>query len=305
MKAARFYDKGDIRVESIPDPPPPTEDEVQIDVHWAGICGSDLHEYIAGPMVINTPDRCHPLTNAHLPITMGHEFCGRIRDPGRSELKVGQAVMVDPRINCGTCVNCSEGNDHMCESWGFIGLNGGAGGGAGFSEQVNVKTRMVYPLAEGVDLNSAAIIEPLVVARHALSASGVGSFEDKNVLVVGGGPVGIAVLYNLKAKGVGRVFVSEPTAKRNEMVKELGLLRQGDVFNPLLVSVPQKCKEGTNGRGVDVVFDCAGIDKGLITGMESLKNSGIYVNVAGWETPVNCLRVVCDNRLTFSSSWYH
>lgn len=287
MKAARFYDKGDIRVETIPDPPVPASDEVQVDVHWAGICGSDLHEYIAGPMVINTHSRPHPLTGGTIPVTMGHEFCGRIRDAGSSGLKAGQPVMVDPRIHCGTCENCSEGNDHMCESWGFVGLNGGGGGGAGFSERVNVKAKMVYPLADGVDLNCAAVIEPLAVARHALSASGVGDFQGKNVLVVGGGPVGVAVLYNLRAKGVGRVFVSEPTARRSEMVKELGLLNESDVFNPLLVSVPQKCREATGNRGVDVVFDCAGIDKGLVAGLDALRSTGTYVNVAGWETPVS------------------
>lgn len=193
--------------------------------------------------------------------------------------------MVDPRINCTTCTACKSGNSNLCLNWGFIGLNGGGGGGAGFSEKVNVSSRMVHVLPESVDLNDAVLIEPLAVARHALSAACIDDFSGLSVLVVGGGPVGLAVLYNLRAKGVGQVFVSEPTARRAGMVRDLGLAEE--VFNPLICSVPEECCSRTDGEGVDVVFDCAGIPVGLKAGMDSLRVKGTYVNVAGWEAPVS------------------
>jgi threonine dehydrogenase-like Zn-dependent dehydrogenase len=198
--------------------------------------------------------------------------------------------MVDPRIICRKCPACTSGCDNICPNWGYIGLNGGGGGGAGFSEKVNVEMRMCHVLPDdgSVDLNSVVLCQPLTVGRHALAASGIADLTGLNVLVLGGGPVGLAVLLNLRAKGVGvglsgRVFVSEPTAKRTEMINRLGLSE--DVFNPLTTNVAEECRARTEGRGVDVVFDSAGVEAGMLAGMESLKLRGTYVNIAGWRQP--------------------
>lgn len=219
---------------------------------------------------------------------MGHELCGRIaKVPNNYQggLKVGDAVMVDPRLNCQSCENCVSGLDHLCSIWGFLGLNAAGG----LAERVNVASRMVHVLPESVKMDDAALIEPLTVGKHAVSVAGIvdEQWKELSVLVLGGGPIGVAVLYNLKAKGVGKAFVSEPTARRTAMVRELGLVSSGeDVLNPLIVSVPDECRKRTNGKGVDVVFDCAGIMAGLTAGMDALKARGRYINVAGWETPL-------------------
>lgn len=304
MRAARFYAAGDIRVDTIPDPPAPSSDEVTIEVHWGGICGTDLHEYIQGPVVINPESRPHSLTHAHLPVTMGHEFCGKISavpDGADQKFRVGQPVMVDPRINCGTCDICRSGLSNMCSYWGFVGLNGGGGGGAGFSEKVNIKTRMLHVLPEDVNLDSAALIEPLAVGRRALSASGLVDFTNLDVLVLGGGPVGLAVLFNLRAQEVdlARVFVSEPTAMRQRTVVELKLAEETNVLNPLIVNVAEECRSKTGQKGIDIVFDCAGVLPGLHSGMHALKVKGTYVNVAGWETPVGLSLILAKPADTF------
>lgn len=198
--------------------------------------------------------------------------------------------MVDPRIICRQCTACTGGCDNICPNWGYIGLNGGAGGGAGFSEKVNVEMRMCHVLPDdgSVDLNSIVLCQPLTVGRHALAASGIPDFTGLNVLVLGGGPVGLAVLLNLRAKGVGvgksgRVFVSEPTAKRGEMIRRLGLSE--DLLNPMTTNVAEECRSRTHGLGVDVVFDSAGVEAGMLAGMEALKIRGTYVNIAGWTQP--------------------
>ena len=210
--------------------------------------------------------------------------------PADGRFKVGTPVMVDPRIVCRTCVSCTSGCDNICANWGYIGLNGGGGGGAGFSEKVNVAMRMCHVLPDdgSVDLDSVVLCQPLTVGRHALGASGITDFKGLNVLVLGGGPVGLAVLLNLRAKGVGvglsgRVFVSEPTAKRSEMIRRLGLSE--DLLNPLTANVGEECRARTEGRGIDVVFDSAGVESAMMAGMESLKLRGTYVNIAGWKTP--------------------
>ena len=198
--------------------------------------------------------------------------------------------MVDPRIVCRKCNTCTNGCDNICKNWGYIGLNGGGGGGAGFSEKVNVELRMCHVLPDDgtCDLDSVVLCQPLTVGRHALAASGIADFTNLSVLVLGGGPVGLAMLLNLRAKGVGvglsgRTFVSEPTAKRSEMIQRLGLSE--DILNPMTVNVAEECRARTGGKGVDVVFDCAGAEAGMLSGMESLKVRGTYVNIAGWKKP--------------------
>jgi threonine dehydrogenase-like Zn-dependent dehydrogenase len=198
--------------------------------------------------------------------------------------------MVDPRIICRKCTACTSGCDNICANWGYIGLNGGGGGGAGFSEKVNVEMRMCHVLPDdgSVDLDSVVLCQPLTVGRHALAASGIANLTGLNVLVLGGGPVGLAVLLNLRAKGVGvglsgRVFISEPTAKRSEMIRRLGLSE--DILNPLTTNVAEECRARTGGKGVDIVFDSAGAEAGMLAGMESLKLRGTYVNIAGWKQP--------------------
>jgi threonine dehydrogenase-like Zn-dependent dehydrogenase len=215
---------------------------------------------------------------------MGHEFCGRITQvPDGSEMKVGQPVMVDPRLYCKSCAQCQSAATHACRTWGFLGLSGGGGGG--FSETVAVDPSMCYPLPESVPLKYAALIEPLAVGYHAVNCAGVkdSDFGKHSALVLGGGPVGIATIMVLRARGAGKIFVSEPTVKRKEHTVELA----DAVFNPLKENVGERCRELTGGEGVSIVFDCAGIQAGLNDGFDALRYGGVYVNVAGWEIPVS------------------
>lgn len=211
---------------------------------------------------------------------MGHEFCGRIVSaPAGSNLTAGQAVMIDPRLYCSNCIRCNVSSTNACFKWGFKGLSGAGGG---YSELVTIETKLCYPLPDSVDLSLAALIEPLAVAWHAVSTSGVTEWSKTSALIVGGGPIGIAHVFVLRAKGCKQIFVSEPTSTRAAQNKEIADL----VINPLIANVGDKCRELTNGKGVDVVFDCAGIQKGLESGMDALRYKGTYMNVAGWESQV-------------------
>ncbi|KAF2009676.1 threonine dehydrogenase [Aaosphaeria arxii CBS 175.79] len=280
MKAAQFYGKRDIRVNDVPKPSP-LPHEALVAIEWSGICGSDLHEYLVGPLVIPTKDNPHPATHESLPVTLGHEFCGRIVSaPEGSPLSPGQPVSVDPRIFCRSCTRCSESHTNACRTWGFKGLSGSGGG---FSEAVAVDAKLCYPLPEHVDLRLAALIEPLAVAWHAIAIIGDVDWTTTSALIVGGGPVGIAHIHCLRAKGCRRIFVSEPTATRAAQNREFA----DEVFNPIEENVGDRVRELTGGEGVDIVFDCAGIQKGLEAGMDALRHHGTYMNVAGWETPMN------------------
>jgi threonine dehydrogenase-like Zn-dependent dehydrogenase len=195
--------------------------------------------------------------------------------------------MVDPRLSCKSCHACTHGIDNLCSSLGFVGFNAAS---AGFGEFAAVDAKMCYALPETADLAEAALIEPLCVARHALEAVGAMSWEDKSVLVLGSGPIGIAVLWNLRAMGVKTMVVSEPTKLRQEHAREL----TSHVLNPMELDVAVECRKLAEGAGVDVVFDCAGIPAGMISGMDALRAKGTYMNVAAWEKPVCLLRTLRD-----------
>lgn len=288
IKAAVFHAAHDIRIETVPEPIP-KDNEVLVNVAWGGICGTDLHEYLLGPLAIPKAGHPHSLTGGQAPVTLGHEFCGHVRgvppgtkDANGTELKDGMPVMVDPRLNCANCEPCASGSSNVCSKWGFLGLSGGGGGG--FSDTAAVRADMLYSLPPDMRLDHAVLIEPLAVARHALTVSGVptNGWKDLSVLVVGGGPVGFATLCNLHAAGCKDVFVSEPTAQRQQQCQ--GWAKA--IFNPLTQTVPDECRAATKDNlGVDIVFDCAGIDAGMRDGFAALRPKGTFVNVAGWETP--------------------
>jgi (R,R)-butanediol dehydrogenase / meso-butanediol dehydrogenase / diacetyl reductase len=122
MKAAVWYAREDVRVVEVPTPPKPPKDWVKIEVEWCGICGSDLHEYIAGPIFIpvGTP---HPLTGGTAPITLGHEFSGRIVEVGEgvTNWKVGDKVAPDACQVCWECYSCKRMDYPCCEKLAFTG----------------------------------------------------------------------------------------------------------------------------------------------------------------------------------------
>ncbi|KAF2124076.1 threonine dehydrogenase, partial [Dothidotthia symphoricarpi CBS 119687] len=275
MKAAQFFAQRDLRVISTPSPTPKSH-EALIAIEWCGICGSDTSEYLHGPLTIPRESRPHPSTGEHLPVTMGHEFCGRIISaPASSHLVSGQPVIVDPRIYCSTCAHCNAGSTHACSTLGFKGLSGSGGG---FAERVAVDAKLCYALPETVDLRLAALIEPLAVAWHAVKLCGVAEWAGNSVLILGGGPVGIACVFVLRALGCKHVYVSEPAAARavhNRTIADA-------VLDPMNEHVGDRCRELTGGGGVDVVFDCAGMQKGMDAGMDALKFRGTYMNVASW-----------------------
>jgi threonine dehydrogenase-like Zn-dependent dehydrogenase len=126
-------------------------------------------------------------------------------------------------------------------------------------------------------------VEPLAVGKHAIKSSGITDYSGLTCLVLGGGPIGQAVLYNLKACGPRKLFVPEPTEKRYQQIAELA----DKTFNPVRDHIGDKCRSLTGGAGVDLVFDCAGSEAGLRDAMDGVRKGGTIVNVAGWGKDVS------------------
>lgn len=168
MKALRWHGVRDLRLDNIEEPTA-EKDKVKIKVEWCGICGSDLHEYTAGPIFIPT-EAPHPLSGGKAPIVLGHEFSGRVVEVGEevTKVQVGDRVVVEPIYACGKCAACKQGTYNLCKKMGFYGL---AGGGGGFSEYALVPEAMLHKIPEVVSYEQGALVEPSAVALHAVRQS--------------------------------------------------------------------------------------------------------------------------------------
>ena len=277
MKAARFHGRKDVRIENIEEPET-RSGTVKIAVAWCGICGTDLHEYLDGPIFISEPGHPHPLSHESLPVTMGHEFSGTIEEVGDGVdgLEVGDNVVVEPYFVCNECPPCTAGNYHLCEKMGFIGL---AGGGGGLSEKVVVDQRWVHPIGD-LPLDEAALIEPLSVAHHAVVRSGA---QAGDVALIGGaGPIGLLTAAILKGMGVTTIISELSTARK---AKSLSSGAADYVIDPTTENVKARVLELTGGVGADVAFECAGVNIVLDTLLDALRPAGVLVNVSIWGHP--------------------
>lgn len=277
MKAARFHGRRDIRIDDIAEPElrPGT---VKIKIAWCGICGTDLHEFLDGPIFIPPQGHPHPLSREAAPVVLGHEFSGTVTGVGDrvENVTVGENVVVEPYFVCGQCGPCREGNYHLCTKMGFIGL---AGGGGGLSAAIVVDARWVHPISD-IPLDQAALMEPLAVAHHAVMRSGVTSGQ---VAVIGGaGPIGLLTAAVLKAQGV-ETIVSEISAARKDKAHASGVADH--VLDPSRDDVKARVLELTDGIGSDAAFECAGVDAVLDAMLDVVKPAGTVVNVSIWGKP--------------------
>ncbi|RKW30511.1 MAG: 2,3-butanediol dehydrogenase, partial [Kingella sp. (in: b-proteobacteria)] len=278
MKAARFHNKGDIRIEDIPEPTvaPGT---VGIKVAWCGICGTDLHEFMEGPIFIPPCGHPHPISGESAPVTMGHEFSGVVYAVGEgvTDIQVGQHVVVEPYIIRDDVPTGEGSNYHLSKDMNFIGL-GGCGGG--LAEKIAVKRRWVHPISDAIPLDEAALIEPLSVGHHAFVRSGA---KEGDVALVGGaGPIGLLLSAILKAKGL-KVIITELSKARKEKAREAGVADY--ILDPSEVDVVAEVMKLTDGKGVDVAFECTSVNKVLDTLVAAMKPTGKVVIVSIWSKP--------------------
>jgi len=251
---------------------------VKVAVDWCGICGSDLHEYLEGPINMPSPGHPDPLTGEEPPVVLGHEFAGVVIEVGAgvTSVKEGDRVAVEPYHTCGSCVACKSNNYNWCPDLGFIGL---AGGGGGFSEFVVVPAERAFKLNElGTDLG--ALVEPLAVGLHAVKISG--ARPGQTAIVFGAGPIGLMTTVNLRAAGVDRIVVVEPAAVRNDKATAAGA---DIVLNPMEVDVVEAIMEMTGGIGADIAMECAGIAAAMNQATSAVRKGGRIVNVALWGKP--------------------
>jgi (R,R)-butanediol dehydrogenase/meso-butanediol dehydrogenase/diacetyl reductase len=225
---------------------------VKIRVAHNGICGTDLHEYFAGPSAVS--DVPHRLTGAVLPQVLGHEFAGLVTavGDGVDAIRVGDRVCVEPLLSCGQCSRCAGGAPEMCDSIASIGLSAHGGG---LAEFCSVPVHRVHPLPVGMTLEQGALIEPMAVAFNGVLRSHVE--PGGTAIVFGAGPIGIGAFLGLQVVGVraADIAVVEPSATRRAAVERLGAT---NTLDPATTDVVAELLSWTRGRGADAVLECSG-----------------------------------------------
>jgi (R,R)-butanediol dehydrogenase / meso-butanediol dehydrogenase / diacetyl reductase len=256
MLAVRWHGRGDVRVEEVPPPAPPGPGEVQLRVRWCGICGTDLEEWLSGPVFIPAAAP-HPVTGARAPLVLGHEFAGVVVAAGAEVTGSwpGQRVAVDTIVSCGTCYWCRRGEVTRCPALGALGLHGDGG----LAELCNAPARICLPVPDTVADDEAALAEPLAVAVRALRRGGLCPGE--RVAVVGAGAVGLMAVQAAAALGADDVAVVEPLPQRRALAVRLGAAR----------AVPP----GEAGAlEADVAVECAGTAGAVGTALQALRAGG-------------------------------
>lgn len=295
MRAAVFYGDHDVRVEEVTSPTGPGPGEVLVRPYWCGICGTDLHEYAMGPIVI--PSAPHPLNSSELPQILGHEFSAEIVAVGAgvTSVREGQRVSVMPLLYCGACYYCRRGLNHLCVSMACIGLSFGWGG---IAELAVLPASHVSVLPDEVSDLQGALIEPAAVAAYGVDTAGVRPGD--TVLVTGAGPIGaLAALYAFSLGA--RVIVSEVNSTRAALARSLDV---GDVLDPSGVDVTAWVKDETDGIGVDAVIECSGNERALQTALTAVRSAG-RISQTGLHTKAAAIdpMVLSEHDITLAGTW--
>ncbi len=240
--------------------PAPAAGEVQIDVAYCGICGTDLHIYLG-----------HMDGRVGFERTIGHEMSGVVSaiGAGVEGLTPGQHIVVRPLDHCGECPACDAGHEHICHNLKFIGIDSDGA----FQQKWNVPSHTVHVLPQDLDLSHAALIEPLAVAVHDVDRGKVQPGED--VLVIGGGPIGMLVAMVARNAGA-NVTISEINENRLAFAEKIGFA----TMNPKETDVAKAVHEATGGKGADVVFEVSGSQPGVDLMTAAAASRGRIVMVA-------------------------
>ncbi len=245
--------------------------DVLIDVDAVGICGSDVHVYEWTPSY----EWMQPL----MPLTIGHEFAGRIAAVGAGvgTLAPGQRVTVFPSIPCGACQACADGLPENCLHKTTIGLTRNGA----FARQVTAPAVNCFVLPDGLDMEIAALTEPLCVGARAVETGEVQLGH--GVVVLGAGMIGLAIALMARRAGATTVIIAGfNDATRLACARSLGFEHTVDLAHESLGAAVERI---TGGK-VDRVFEATGAAISITDGLSVLKRGGVLVATGIHAMPV-------------------
>ncbi|MFC5791701.1 Zn-dependent alcohol dehydrogenase [Agromyces tardus] len=255
------------------EPTPPAPGQVQLEVAYVGLCGTDLH-ILHGSMD----------ARVQTPLVFGHEMSGTIASVGDGVegWAPGDRVTVMPLAWDGTCPACLAGNQHICQNLDFIGIDSPGA----LQARWNVPADTLVALPADIAMDAAALVEPVAVAVHDVRRSELTPGD--RVVVIGGGPIGVLIATVARAFGA-EVAVIELDPARRAQIGALGF----EALDPRETDQVAWVEQWTGGAGADVVFEVSGAAAAVLGATDLAKVRGTIVVVAIHPTPreINLQRV--------------
>lgn len=261
MLAAVYHGPNDLRLENVP-VPVLGAGEILVKVMSASICGTDLR-------IFHGNHRMFTPGTVRIP---GHEVVGTIAELGAdvTNYSVGQQVFCAPNTGCGHCLQCITGNNNLCANYDAIGITSDGG----FAEYVRIPAKSVQqgnviPVSGSVDPAVAALMEPFACVLRGQNALHIKPGEV--VLIIGAGPIGVMHIKLAKARGAGRVIVSEPLPDRAAQASRMGADR---VVDPTTENLKSILSEESGGHGADAIIVAAPVHAAQETALDLAAISG-------------------------------
>jgi (R,R)-butanediol dehydrogenase / meso-butanediol dehydrogenase / diacetyl reductase len=215
MRAAVYHGARDIRVEDVAEPEP-GPGELILEIHAAGVCGTDVSEFVHGPASYAVDG--HPVTGHRGPLIPGHELSGRVagRGAGVEGFPEGAVVASGAGVSCGECFQCLAGRTNLCLRYWTVGLHR-HGALAQFCA-VPAAT-CIDVSAYGLDEETAALAQPMAIAVHSMRRGRLEAGGE--AVVIGAGGIGAFLVHAAASLGA-RVTVVDLSAERLELARALG-----------------------------------------------------------------------------------
>jgi len=251
--------------------------KVIIKVSRIGICGSDVHVFKGK----------HPIVK--YPLVQGHEFSGYIEEIGEgvTGLEKGDLVTIQPAFGCGNCAKCKKGLFAQCNKLSFVGGDIHGGG----SEYFKIQSEHVIKIPKTVSVNDAAMVEPLAVAVH--SVKKVPGVEGEDILIVGGGTIGILVAQVAKQFKAKRIIISDIIPARNRIAADCGFLS----INPAKVdSFEEELNKLLSSEPVAIVFECVGNEAAFNTCIRAVSRGGHVILIGVYEKAISCEMILVQDK---------
>ena len=265
MKAVVLTGIRQMKLTEIADPELTRDTDVKIKISTVGVCGSDIHYYSEGKIGSQIVE---------YPFKVGHECSGVIIETGKAvtNVQVGDLVVVDPSVHCGTCDQCLAGRPHTCRNNKFLGCPGQIEGC--LSEFIVMPAFTCYPVTGKLNARQAALIEPLSIGVYAVKLAQIQK-KEAAVGFFGAGPIGLSILLKLVADGITNVGVIEPLDYRLNKADEIGA---SWLINPINEDV-EAAVQKQNELLLDVVFEASGEQEAVNNAIKILKPGGKLVLV--------------------------
>jgi 2-desacetyl-2-hydroxyethyl bacteriochlorophyllide A dehydrogenase len=272
VKTVTLQQPGRLAFLEAPPPGPPGPDEALVRVRRVGVCGTDFHAF-KGDMPFFT-----------YPRILGHELGVEVLEaPRASGVKPGDRCALAPYLECGRCVACRRGRSNCCAKLEVLGVHVDGG----MREMIKVPARKLHP-SGALSFEQLALVETLSIGAHAVGRATLEPGE--NVLVVGAGPIGLAVIQSALPAGV-RLIATDVNESRLEFCRRRLGIDQTFVAD---ASADEALAEITSGERATVVFEATGNAASMERSFDFVASGGKLVLVG-----------ICPSKVAFSDPEFH